>query len=491
MKLGELSQGIGQLLEPGTADIEINQITHDSRKVQHGGIFVALEGAHSDGHHYIACASQLGAVCIATNHPEKVPCHMPILMVEDPRTAMALLARKLYDFPDRQLKIVGLTGTNGKTTGTYLIQNLLRPLGNCGRTGTLSYYNGIGEEKASRTTPEASDAFRTLREMVVNGCKYAAMELSSHGLVLQRVKDLEVQYAIFTNLTRDHLDFHDSMENYFAAKQLLFTEHLVPGGTAIVNWDDPWARRLAIPASARLLKLGQCEEANFRFVVEEMSVTGSRFTVALDGKRQAFHLPMLGIHNIYNFCNALGVAVCEGRSMAEVAAQTHAICTVPGRSEMLNLGQHYGVMVDFAHSPDALKNVLVSCREITKGKLIIVFGAGGDRDQSKRPEMGKMADTYADVIVLTSDNPRTEDPEAIMDMVQNGIDREPGPTFIRQWDREQAIFEAIAQAKAGDLVLLAGKGHETSQEIGRTFHPFDDRQVAAQCIRARLSGAHG
>lgn len=490
MKLGELSQGIGQLLCMDSADIEINQITHDSRRVQHGAIFVALEGALSDGHNYIACASQLGAVCIATNRPEKVPCNMPILKVEDTRSAMALLARKLYDYPDRHLKIVGLTGTNGKTTGTYLTQHLLRPLGNCGRTGTLSYYNGLGEEKASRTTPESSDAFRTLREMVVNGCKYAAMELSSHGLVLQRVKDLEVHYAIFTNLTRDHLDFHESMENYFAAKQLLFTEHLVPGGTAIINWDDPWARRLEIPKSARLLKLGQSEDANFRFVVDELSVTGSRFTVFLEGKRQAFHLPMLGIHNIYNFCNALGVAVLEGRSMEEIAAQSSTVCAVPGRSEMLNLGQKFGVMVDFAHSPDALKNVLVSCREITKGRLIIVFGAGGDRDHSKRPEMGKMADTYADVIVLTSDNPRTEDPEAIMDMVQNGISREPGPSFIRQWDREQAIYEAIGQAKPGDLVLLAGKGHETSQEIGRTFHPFDDRQVAAQCIRALLGQEH-
>lgn len=490
MKLGQLSLGIGQLLNEDAADIEINQVTHDSRRVQHGAIFVAIEGALSDGHNYIACASQLGAVCIATQHPEKVPCNMPILQVENPRLAMAHLARRIYDYPDKHLKIIGLTGTNGKTTGTYFIQHLLRPLANCGRTGTLSYYNGVGEEKASRTTPEASDAFRTLREMVVNGCKYAAMEISSHGLVMHRVEGLEVQYAIFTNLTRDHLDFHESMENYFEAKQLLFTELLLPGGTAILNWDDPWARKLKIREGARVLRLGQSEDANFRFKVQELSVTGSRFTVTLEGIEQEFNLPMLGIHNIYNFCNALGVAVGEGRTMAEIAAETKSICSVPGRSEMLNLGQKFGVMIDFAHTPDAMKNVLVSCREITKGRLIVVFGAGGDRDHSKRPEMGAMADAYADIIILSSDNPRTEDPEAIMDMVQNGIKREPGPSFRRNWDRDQAIKEAIELAQSGDLVLLAGKGHETSQEIGRAFHPFDDRQVAAQYIRAVLGQEH-
>ena len=485
MKLGELSTGIGELVDPGCADLDINHITHDSQKVQYGSIFIAIEGQHNDGHDYIACASQLGAVCIATNRPERVPCNIPTLkLLDHPRAAMAALARRLYGYPDQQVRIIGITGTNGKTTGTYLVQNLLQPAV-CGRIGTLTYFNGLAEEKSLRTTPESCDLFRSLGEMVANGCHYAAMEISSHGLMLQRVLGLGVHYALFTNLTQDHLDYHKTMEDYFAAKNLLFTRHLVEGGTAIVNWDDAYGRRLTIPPHARLIRMGQAEDADLRFVIDELSVMGSRFTVHFQGGAQEFHVPLLGIHNVYNYCGALAVAVCEGKTMAELAAHTDSVCAVPGRSEMINLGQNYGVMVDFAHSPDALKNVLTACRQITQGRLIVVFGAGGDRDPSKRPLMGQMAHAFADVVILTSDNPRTEDPESIMDMVQQGIPREPGEGFMRNWDRTQAISEAIHMANSGDLVLLAGKGHETTQEINRNFHPFDDRQVAARFIRAR------
>lgn len=494
MKLGELSHGIGALLnvpDTGADDIQINHITHDSRKVQHGSIFVAIEGAQVDGHDYIACASQLGALCIVTQSPDKVPCSIPTLKVESARVAMAQLARKLNDFPDKKLKIIGLTGTNGKTTGTYLIQHLLLPLGKCGRTGTLSYYNGLGEEKASRTTPEASDAFRTLGEMVVNGCEYSAMEISSHGLVMNRVRGMEVTYAIFTNLTQDHLDFHETMDDYFSAKKSLFADHLIPGGVAIINWDDPWSHKLEIPDHARTLKVGKHEDADMKFTVEELSTNGSTFHVSFEGQEQVFHIPMLGIHNIYNFCTSMAVALLEGRTMKEIAGETRGLCSVPGRSEILDLDQDFGVMVDFAHTPDALKNVLVSCREITKGRLYVIFGAGGDRDHGKRAEMGQMADKYADIIMLTSDNPRSEDPEAIMDMVGEGIDREVGPTYLRQWDRAAAIKEVIQKAQTGDMILIAGKGHETSQQIGKTFHPFDDRLVASQCIQAKLGKGNG
>lgn len=490
MKLSELGQDIGSLLGEGAADTSITHITHDSRKVQHGSIFVAIEGALSDGHDYIARASQLGAVAVVTNRPDKVPCCLPILQVAVPREAMALLARRLYGYPDRKLKVIGLTGTNGKTTITYLVNHLLKSLGKSGRIGTLSYYNGVSEERATRTTPEASELYRSLSEMVANGCTYVAMEISSHGLAMGRVLDLEVHYAIFTNLSQDHLDFHKTMEAYFQAKQILFSK-LPKGSYAIVNWDDAYGRRLQIPAHTHLIRYGQHEQAELRFEVKKCTVDGSKFTLYYQGEQQDMHIPLKGIYNIYNFCGALAVALLEGVSLNQMQTEIQSIATVPGRCERVELGQNYSVMIDFAHTPDALMNVLSSCREITKGRLITVFGAGGDRDPGKRSEMGQMADEYAHIVVLTSDNPRTENPESIMDRVQQGIKRPLGPSFKRYPDREQAIAESIELAQQDDLVLITGKGHETYQEIGRKQYTFDDRQVAAQYIQARLEKEHG
>ena len=419
MKLAELNQGLCQLLNPKAGALEITDITHDSRKVQAGSIFVALEGAARDGHDYIACAAQLGAVCILTSTPEKVPCCLPILVHDEPRKAMARLARRLYNDPDKTLCVIGVTGTNGKTTTTCLIQHLIQPLGRCGRIGTLSYFNGCSEEKASRTTPEATDVYRCLGEMVANQCVYTAMEISSHGLALERILGLNLRYALYTNLSQDHLDFHGDMESYFQAKNKIF-QLLEPGGIAIVNWDDASAHRLTFQKETRLIRFGRCDEAELRFEVVSLGVKGSRFRVFFEGQEAEFEIPLIGGHNIYNFVGALGVALCEGRSMEEMRSSCADISPVPGRCEGLDVGQDFGVLVDYAHTPDALAKVLQACRETSPRSLLVVFGAGGDRDTTKRHEMGAAVDAHADQIFLTSDNPRNEDPEAIMDMIQQG-----------------------------------------------------------------------
>jgi UDP-N-acetylmuramoyl-L-alanyl-D-glutamate--2,6-diaminopimelate ligase len=491
MKLAELAKGIGILHDHShQSDREIVHVTHDSRKVMSGSLFVAIDGEKTDGHRYIGCASQLGAVCIMTNKPEKVAFELPVLQVENPREAMALVARKLYGYPDKKLIVTGVTGTNGKTTTTYLLNHILRPLGRAGRIGTVSYYNGVAEEKALRTTPEAPEFFQLLCEMVLNDCKFASVEVSSHGLYMKRVFGLELSYALFTNLTRDHLDFHGTMEAYFQAKALQF-KLLKPGGMAILNADDAWAHKIEVPEGRHTVWFGQSEKTDLRFRIIESNIKGSRFEVTYQDASAVFELPILGDHNVYNFCAALPVAVNEGRTLKDIAATLGDVRTVPGRCEMVDLGQNFGVVVDYAHTPDALVNILQAMRRLNPNRLITLFGAGGDRDQEKRIEMGAAAHQYSDVIVLTSDNPRSEDPHVIMDMVAKGIDREEGEHFIREVDRKYAIERALAMAEPGDVVVLAGKGHEVTQEIKGRFYPFSDREMAADLLQAmREEGKH-
>jgi len=486
MKLAELCAGIGELLDPTAGETAINHITHDSRKVQMGSLYVAIEGATIDGHRYISCASQQGASAVLTDKPDKVPCSIPIVAVSAPRRAMAMIARRLYDKPDEKLRVVGITGTNGKTTGTFLVSQLLEPLGKIGRMGTLSYFNGQQEETASHTTPESTDIYRMLAEMVTNGCRWAAMEISSHGLVYERVLGLKLRYAIFTNLSRDHIDFHGDMEQYFLAKQKQF-DHLVPGGRAIINWDDAYGRRIALRDDVRLLRYGQAPEADLRFEIDSYTARGTRFRLSYEDQTVAFDLPLLGRHNVYNYAAAAAVALDEGVSLQRLAETSHRIHGVPGRTEIIDLGQDYAVIVDFAHTPDALENVLSACAAVNQGRVITVFGAGGNRDHSKRPEMGRVVDSLSDIVILTSDNPRTEDPQVIMDMVQAGMKRTPGGgDVIRDFDRRRAIENALDLARPGDLVLIAGRGHEAFQEIDGRRLPFDDRVVASQLIKARL-----
>jgi len=486
MKLAVLSEGIGTIENPDWGTLEITHITHDSRKAQMGSLFVAIEGTTIDGHRYIGSAVQQGAVAILTDRPEKVRCALPIVFVEEPRKAMARMARRLYGNPDEQIRIVGITGTNGKTTGTFMVSQILEPLGKTGRIGTLTYFNGAQEETATHTTPESNEIYRILAEMSANGCAFAAMEISSHGLVMDRILGLEIRYALFTNLSRDHIDFHGDMDAYFQAKQKIF-EHLVPGGIAVINWDDEMGRAMKLRDDITLVRYGSCPEADLRFEIDSLEGSGTTFTLHHEGARKQFWIPLMGRHNVYNFTAAAAVGLGEGLSLDDLALRARSLRGVPGRTEVIDLGQDFNVIVDFAHTPDALSNVLSACKAVTRGRLITVFGAGGNRDHSKRPEMGTVVDKHADIVFLTSDNPRNEYPEVIMDMVQAGMSRAPGGgDFFRDWDRRRAIEAALEMALPGDLVLIAGRGHERYQEIDGQRHPFDDRVVATHCIQARL-----
>ncbi|MCB1042248.1 MAG: UDP-N-acetylmuramoyl-L-alanyl-D-glutamate--2,6-diaminopimelate ligase [Acidobacteria bacterium] len=479
MRLEALIRGLDLPLR-GNGQVEITHITHDSRKVEPGSLFVALEGKHFDGHTYLGRAAQLGAVAVLSGHPERVHMNMPCIVAAQPRRSMAQLARRLFGAPDTKLKVIGVTGTNGKTTSCFLLGQMLEQIGLCGRMGTLSYFNGVSEERAHRTTPESSEIYMTLNEMVKNCCQFAAIEISSHAMMFDRVFGMELTYGLFTNLSQDHLDFHGDMESYFQAKQLMF-ELLKPGSIAIVNADDAYGKRIRVPEGVILKHFGG--SANYDLFFDDLTLTArfSEFSLHYKGEAQSVRLPLLGMHNVYNFMGAALVALEEGLSLAEVARLARTLKAVSGRMETVAGTPSFQVVVDFAHSPDALEKVVSCCKSLTKGRLILVFGAGGDRDKEKRPLMGAVADKYADVVVLTSDNPRSEAPESIMDMVARGINRHSD--LIRQADRYKAIEYALSVAREDDLVLIAGKGHETHQEIAGEFFPFNDREVTLRILR--------
>ncbi len=486
MRLADLILDLELRLQ-GSGDARVTHITHDSRKVEPGSLFVALEGANHDGHAYIGRAAQLGAVAILTNHPERVQVGLPYIIATQPRRAMALLSRRLFNAPDKQLKVIGMTGTNGKTTTCYLLGQLLAGLGCCGRIGTLSYFNGVSEERAHRTTPESSEVYMTLKEMVDNSCAYAAVEISSHAMMFDRVFGMQLAYGIFTNLSRDHLDFHGDMETYFAAKQRMF-ELLPAGGTAIVNGDDSYGRRLQIPSGVRHLRFGQNDDCDIKIDGVVLTAKHSHFELRIGDIKGVFEIPLLGLHNIYNFVCAATVAHCEGARLEDLQIIGHTLKPIAGRMETVGQGQAFQVVVDFAHSPDALEKVAACCKELCEGRLILVFGAGGDRDKTKRALMGDVADRIADIILVTSDNPRSEDPASIIDMVCEGISRPLADSFQKVTDRFLAIECALKMARQGDMVLIAGKGHEIHQERAGKLIPFSDREVVARILRDMEAG---
>lgn len=481
MRLSDLVKGLGLAIH-GNDSVKVTHITHDSRKVEPGSLFVALVGENRDGHDYIGRAAQLGAVAVLSRYPQRVMAGLPCIASDHPRRAMAWLARRLYDAPDSKLKVIGITGTNGKTTTCFLTGQLLATKGLCGRMGTLSYFNGMTEERAHRTTPESSEVYATLREMVENRCAYAAVEISSHAMMFERVSGMQLHYGVFTNLSRDHLDFHGDMEAYFSAKQLMF-DMLPVGSTAIVNGDDAYGRRVTVKDGVRLLRIGSSEDCEMRFDEVALNARETSFAVCIGTERHRVTLPLLGLHNVYNFMCAAAVARCEGLGWQELTRVAATVKAVAGRMETVREGQDFQVVVDFAHSPDALEKVVSCCKDLCEGKLILVFGAGGDRDKDKRQLMGAVAHQHADAIVVTSDNPRSEDPQQIIEMVGLGIPRPLGPTYMQVADRYEAIELALGRAQSADMVLIAGKGHETHQEVAGKFLPFNDREVAVRILR--------
>jgi UDP-N-acetylmuramoyl-L-alanyl-D-glutamate--2,6-diaminopimelate ligase len=478
-------------------DLAVIGVTHDSRAVSPGTIFVAIRGLRHDGATFAADAIKRGAAAIVAEAPAPTASAVPWIRTTDARLALAELAALYFDQPSEHLTVVGVTGTNGKTTTTYLLASVLDAAGlPCGRLGTVTVRTGQAERDASHTTPEASEVQRLLREMVTNGCRSCAMEVSSHALVLHRVAYVRFAAAIFTNLTRDHLDFHGDMRQYFAAKRRLF-ELLPAGAPAIVNVDDPRGAELAT-SLPRVMTYAIDRPADVRASAIHSSLEGLAFGANTPRGEIAIRSPLVGRPNVYNILGVVATAIALDLPAPAIEEGLARLERVPGRFQVVSgSGDDVRVVVDYAHTDDALKNLLETARPLAQGRLITVFGCGGDRDRTKRPLMGAVAARLSDFVVLTSDNPRSEDPDRIIEEIQRGLapPAEPGapkrPTtpFVVNADRRRAIEHAIRTAKAGDLVVIAGKGHEKYQIIGDRTLPFDDVEVARAALGQRRAAS--
>jgi UDP-N-acetylmuramoyl-L-alanyl-D-glutamate--2,6-diaminopimelate ligase len=470
---------LGDLFEDSTLpEVEVSALAYDARAVTPGSVFFCVRGFTADGHRYAPDALANGAVALVVDHPLNLG--LPEVLVPDVRAAMAPAAARLAGDPTAALAMVGITGTNGKTTTSFLTRALLEAAGRqTGLIGTVTSWIGGVEQPVVRTTPEAIDLQRGFRAMIAGGDAAAVMEVSSHALSLGRADAIHWDVAAFTNLTQDHLDFHATMEEYFLAKRRLFEVAAEQGATLIACVDDDYGARLAreFPQAVRIGI--DAADATVRAVDLQAGPASTDFT--LDGT--AFRAPLPGRFNVLNALVAIAAARALGVDDATIAAALPGAGGVPGRFEPVDEGQEFAVIVDYSHKPDALDNVLRTARELATRRLIVVVGAGGDRDRGKRPLMGASAARHADAVIITSDNPRSEDPEAIMAAIAEGA----GPTAVRILDRREAIDHAIGLAGPGDVVVIAGKGHETYQEIaGGVKLPFDDREVAREALRARL-----
>ena len=479
----------------GRQDITITSIQYDSRLVEPGSLFVCIRGFRQDGHTFIPDAAARGAAAVMVESDPgtlAIPPGVTVVRVPDARAVLAQAAARFFEYPSRALQLVGVTGTNGKTTTAYLVEAILTAAGlTAGLLGTIEYRCGTVTFPGERTTPESSDLQRLLRRMVELKATAAVMEVSSHSLALHRVDGCEFDVAVFTNLTQDHLDFHKSMEAYADAKAELFRrlgESRQKRGepAAVVNADDPWAATMARVARGRLIRYGLEAPADLRPRRLELDLAGIRTVVDSPWGPLEIASPLVGRHNLANILAAAGACLHLDVPPAIVAAGIRRLRAVPGRFEKVEAGQPFGVAVDYAHTPDALERVLTFAREFATGRLIAVFGCGGDRDRGKRPLMGAVAARLADFTVVTSDNPRSEDPDGIVREVEAGVKKVTGGTrgYVTITDRREAIASALARAQPGDLVVLAGKGHETYQILRDRTIPFDDRVVAREALAA-------
>ena len=506
MKLGDLLAGLESrtTLPSGWREREVRDIAHDSRKVKPGSLFVAVRGFHSDGHQFISQAIQQGAVAIVAEKQagSPVPADTPLLIVDDSHRALALLANAFFGHPSRRLTLIGITGTNGKTTTSYLVRSILEAAGHtAGLIGTIDYRVGDKVYPAPNTTPESLELQRLLSEMAGLGVSHCVMEVSSHALALGRTLGCEFAAAAFTNLTQDHLDFHEGMDAYFQAKLRLFTG-LFPEAWAIINIDDARGVEIVRNTHARVITTGFSELANVRPAgAIRHGINGLMFDTASPTGTIPVDSPLVGRYNISNILTAIGIGTALGMNADTIARGLKDMKAVPGRMEKVDEGQPFGVVVDYAHTEDAIGRLLESVREVTARRIITVFGCGGDRDRTKRPRMGAAAIAGSDVVIITSDNPRTEDPLSIIRDIEQGLAERGARTSVRDAaqqtaprkkpyavipDRHEAVAAAVGLARPGDVVVLAGKGHEDYQIVGEKKIHFDDREVAREEIRKRL-----
>ena len=461
------------LMGRGAPEVEISALAYSSDSVTPGALFFCVPGFRSDGHDFAPDAVKRGAAALVTQR--ELDLGVPEVVVEDVRAAMGPAAARFYGDPTAELDVVGITGTNGKTTTAFLVREILENAGiRTGLLGTVKRVVGGVEEDVERTTPEAIDLQHTFRRMADGGDQAASMEVSSHAIELGRIAGIRFACKVFTNLTQDHLDFHETMDAYYAAKRRLFDEP----GPAVVNVDDEHGRRIASEVDS--VTFGIETDADYRAREIEFDFAGSRFALDTPTGTVEVESPLPGLFNVLNVAGA--IAAVRQLGLDEVSLEGFE--RVPGRFEPVDEGQDFGVLVDYAHTPDSLENVLRTARELTRGRLHVVFGAGGDRDPTKRPLMGRAARELADRVLVTSDNPRSEEPESIIDQVMEGA----GPAAERDADRRRAIRRAIGDAEPGDVVVIAGKGHEQGQEFenGRK-EPFDDLTEAREALRARVA----
>lgn len=502
VRLSQLLEGLQGVSIAGSPDAEITGIAYDSRRVGRGDLFAALPGTRTDGENFLEEAVRRGAAALlvrdrASAQARRLDASAALVEAADIRRVLARVADAFHGHPSGRVRVVGITGTNGKTTWTYLTESILRTAGRgAGVIGTVSYRWGGGpegapgnERPAGQTTPEAPDLQALLREMADAEVEYCLMEVSSHGLRLGRVEGIDFEAAVFSNLTQDHLDFHKSLDDYFEAKRSLFTQR--PVRKAVVNLDDPYGRRIWADVKntgggKAGLTYGLSPQALVRARDAENHRSGLRFRLIAPQGERPVRLRLVGSHNIYNALAAAATGLALGIDPETVVEGLERLESAPGRFERVDLGQPFAVVVDYAHTEDALRRVLKAARELIEGRLIVVMGCGGDRDRTKRPRMGAAAAEIADHVVVTSDNPRTEDPAAILREIEPGIlglgqDRATHEMCV---DRREAIGRALAMGAPGDGVVIAGKGHETYQIVGREVFPFDDREEARKALRA-------
>jgi UDP-N-acetylmuramoyl-L-alanyl-D-glutamate--2,6-diaminopimelate ligase len=482
MTLAELLTRLQGAELQGESALEIAEVAHDSRHLSQGALFVAIRGLAYDGNRFVEAARRKGAVAVVSEAP-------PLgegtwVRVPDARKALAVLSAAAFGDPARSLDLVGVTGTNGKTTTTYLVDSVVRAAGEaCGLLGTVEYRIGDRIAEATRTTPESSDLQRLFRQMVDAGCRRAVLEVSSHSLALERVHGLAFRVAVFTNLTRDHLDFHGDMDRYFAAKRLLFESLLKPDGHAIVNLDDDRAPALAKASRGTVWTYSvTSREADLFAEDVQLSLEGTKLRLRTPAGPLQTETSLIGRFNVQNVLAATGAALALGLPAEAVRRGIASLRGVPGRMERVSAGQPFTVLVDYAHTDDALKNLLETVRGLQPRRVTTVFGCGGDRDRSKRPLMGMVASRLSDRVVLTSDNPRSEPPEAILEEIRRGVPAARQADTLVVADRREAIALALEGAEAGDAVVIAGKGHETYQVLRERTVPFDDRQVAREVL---------
>ncbi|MEA3312208.1 MAG: UDP-N-acetylmuramoyl-L-alanyl-D-glutamate--2,6-diaminopimelate ligase [candidate division WOR-3 bacterium] len=486
MKLADLIKDCKDVKLHGSGEAEITSVAYDSRRVEKDSLYVAIPGARFDGRHFVPDAMARGAAAVAVQSIEGLPLTVPLVEVENARRFLAQASARIAGYPDREMTVIGVTGTNGKTTVTYLLESILKAAGQkTAVIGTTGFYDGERWEKLSHTTPESTDLWQMLAQVKDAGCEAVAIEISSHAIAFERVWGLDVDTAIFTNLTQDHLDFHKDMESYKETKFRLFNE-IKKEAVAVINKDDPAGRELAERIKDRTTISYSCKDRNpskadLWMEIEETSLAGSALVIHCQGLALPVFIHLPGLHNISNLAAASAAALSLGIEPEHLKEGIESLNSVPGRMEPVSNDRGFFIFIDYAHTPDALKHLILAVKELAKGRVVTLFGCGGDRDKDKRPKMGKIASELSDYVFITSDNPRTENPQAIIQGILMGVQTPARRVIV---DRREAIFEAVRFLKPGDVLLVAGKGHEDYQILGTEKIHFDDREVVKEALDA-------